>query len=178
MDDAVFGIGGALVGLLAQGGSDLITGQVSGWQDYTGALVGGAVGGWSLLYTGPAVAGIAAGATTNATKQFLKNITNEQCGYDLQSFLVDTAVGGTIGRFLPGARIPGATSGRGSAIAVFNQMVTKLQSGQISSVSMSTAVKMFGGRALNTSLSAGAALAASYDAGMRQMSSEPVCGCK
>jgi RHS repeat-associated protein len=61
IDDLVFTIGGGVVGVAGQGISDLVSGQRSSWQSYTGAFVGGAVGGEALLYTGPVVAG-AAGA--------------------------------------------------------------------------------------------------------------------
>ena len=36
IDDAVFTVGGALVGLAGQGFSDLLSGQRSGWEDYLG----------------------------------------------------------------------------------------------------------------------------------------------
>ncbi len=82
IDDAIFSIGGAAVGLIGQGVSDLITGKLSGWEDYTGSAIGGAAGGEALLYTGPIGAGLAAGAATSASKQLLKNISGKQCGFD------------------------------------------------------------------------------------------------
>ncbi|KAA8919498.1 hypothetical protein CEK64_12140, partial [Xanthomonas sontii] len=45
IDDAVFMLGGALVGVGGQGISDLISGDLSGWEKYTGAAAGGALGG-------------------------------------------------------------------------------------------------------------------------------------
>ncbi len=151
IDDLIFTGGGALVGLVGQGVSDLLAGQLSSWQDYTGAAVGGAVGGEALLYTGPVGAGPAGGAATNISKQFLKNLTGKQCGYNLTSFAADTAVGGLTG-FIPGARIAGVTAGRGSWNSIFRQMTTKLGNGSISNVSVQTALKMAGGQAVDTAV--------------------------
>jgi hypothetical protein len=74
--------------------SDLLGGQLSSWQNYPGAALGGAAGGEALLYTGPIGAGLVGGAAANVTKQLLKNLTGKQCGYNATSFLADTAVGG------------------------------------------------------------------------------------
>ena len=103
------------------------------------------------LSTGPIGAGLAGGAATNATKQLLKNLTGKQCGYNATSFVADTAVGGFTG-LIPGARILGVTGGRGNWNSIFKQMSTKLSNGTISNVSLQTALKMAGGRAVDTAL--------------------------
>jgi RHS repeat-associated protein len=69
IDDLVFSLGGALVGLGGQLAADVISGQWSGWEDYVGAGLGGAAGGEALLYTGPIGAGAVGGAVSNLTKQ-------------------------------------------------------------------------------------------------------------
>jgi RHS repeat-associated protein len=69
VDDLVFSLGGALVGLGGQLAADVISGQWSGWEDYVGAGLGGAAGGEALLYTGPIGAGAVGGAVSNLTKQ-------------------------------------------------------------------------------------------------------------
>lgn len=151
IDDLVFISGGTIVGLFGQGVSDLLGWQLSGWQDYVGAGIGGAAGGWALLYTGPIVAGVTGGAVTNGTKQVLKNLTGKQCGYNTTSFVADTFTGGFTG-LIPGFRISGITSGRGSWNFLFRKMSTQFKNGTISNISFRTALKMGGGRAVDTAL--------------------------
>lgn len=159
IDDLVFSGGGALVGIVGQGVSDLFSGQVSGWEDYAGSALGGAAFGETLLYAGPIAAGVVGGAVTNASKQGLKNLTGKQCGFNWTSFGVDTAVGGATG-LIPGSwmpRIAGLNAGRGSMVAVSKQMITKFENGTISNVSAGTAAKMFAGRSLDTAVPYGVA---------------------
>ncbi len=142
LDDLIAAGGGAIAGLAGQGISDLVSGHLSGWEDYVGSAVGGAAAGETLLYTGnPILAGAAGGAVGNLTKQGLNNLTGRQCGFDPGSFAFDTGVGGLTG-LIPGADVPGITSGRGSFKAVTNAMNTKLANGTVSSVSGATAGKM------------------------------------
>jgi type VI secretion system secreted protein VgrG len=159
VDDAVFTIGGALAGVAGQAISDWLNGETSGWEDYVGSAVGGAVFGETLLYAGPVVAGLAGGAATNLTKQGLKNITGKQCGFNWTSLGVDTAIGGATG-FIPGIRIAGITKGRGSWNWLYKKMSTQLARGQIKRVSLKTATKMFGGRAVDTAVVPGVACGA------------------
>jgi RHS repeat-associated protein len=159
IDDIVFSAGGALVGVIGQGVSDLMGGQLSGWQDYTGAGIGGAASAETLLYTGPIAAGLVGGAVTNGAKQWLKHQTNQQCGYNVTSFVADTTVGGLAG-VIPGVGILGVTSGRGNWNAIFRQMSTKFSNGTISNVSLETALKMAGGRAVDTAVVPGMAAGA------------------
>ena len=159
IDDAVFSLGGAVFGLAGQGVSDLLTGQVSSWQDYAGSAIGGAAGGEALLYTGPIGAGAIGGLATNLAKQGLKNLTGVQCGFDPYSAIGDTAIGAATG-FIPGAKIPGISAGRNSYNAIYKQIVTKAGNGTISSITGSTAAKMFVGRAADTALLPGTGAAA------------------
>ncbi len=178
LDDAIFAGGGALVGLLGQGLGDLISGNVSDWEDYAAAAIGGAAGGEALLYTGPVGAGAIGGAVTNLTKQGLKNLTGKQCGFDTGSFAIDTGIGAATG-FIPGIKVPGITSGRGSYNAVYKQITTKFSNGTISNITLPTAGKMFVGRAVDTSLLPGAGAGAA--AGVAASSLNPSnssCSCK
>jgi RHS repeat-associated protein len=183
IDDLVFTAGGALVGLGGQFVGDVISSaragswQFSGWEDYAGSAVGGAVGGEALLYTGPIGAGLAGGAAGNLAKQGFKNLSGKQCGFDLASFGFDTAVGGLTG-FIPGAKVPGITSGRGSYNQVFKQISTKAQNGTISSITSTTAGKMFVGRSVDTALVPGTGAAALAGASGLVPSSEDACPCK
>ena len=61
VDDAVFTVGGAVVGVVGQGLSDLLSWNLSGWEDYVGSAVGGAAFGETLLYSGPVIAAQSAG---------------------------------------------------------------------------------------------------------------------
>ncbi len=158
-NDAVFAAGGALVGLAGRGIGDLLTGNLSSWEDYAGAAVGGAIGGEFLLYTAnPFLAGGAAGMAGNITGQTLKHITGKQCGgFDFGSLAFDTAFGAATG-FIPGRpKIAGINSGRGSALQVFRQMRTKASQGQINSMRLPTAGKMAAGAYYEYAYAQGAA---------------------
>lgn len=142
-DLAAIGLG-AVVGVAGQGFTDLIEGHLSDWQDYVGAAVGGAAAGEASLYTGGLASGAIYGAVSNITKQELKMHYGDQCNFNLVSLAADTALGAGFGA-LGDAAVPkwdGVTSGRGSYTAVYNQMVTKAQNGQASSITASTAWKM------------------------------------
>ena len=158
VDDLIFTGGGAIVGLAGQGIVDLFTGKLSSWQGYVAAGVGGAVAGEALLYTGPVGAGALGGATTNSVKQLLNISTSRQEGFDLESLAFDTLIGSATG-LIPGLKIPGITQGKNSYNAIFKQMVTKFENATISNVSIKTALKMFIGRAADTSFLPGAMVA-------------------
>jgi RHS repeat-associated protein len=96
-DDAVAAGTGALLGVLFQGGSDLISWRLSSWQTYVGSAAGGAAGGEAFLYTGPIGAGLVGAAVRNATTQGL-NIATDPCAkFDALSFAGETALGGLLG---------------------------------------------------------------------------------
>ncbi len=148
-DDAVFAAGGAIGGLISQGISDLITGKVSSWEKYSGAAVGGAVAGETLLYTGnPWIAGAAGGAATSLTQQGLENInskinTGEWSGFDVGDLAFSIGSGTLLGGIIPGAKINGISAGKNSFAAISKQIVTKAQKGLIKKISTTTALKMF-----------------------------------
>jgi len=78
----------------------------------------------------------------------------------------------------PGVRIPGITAGRGSFNQIYKQIVTKAQSGTISSITPQTAAKMFVGRAVATGLVPGTGAAAGAGASGLMPSSESSMACK
>jgi RHS repeat-associated protein len=164
VDDILFSAGGGVVGLIGQGVGDLISGQRSSGLDYLAAFIGGAAGGEALLYTGPVGAGAVGGAVTSLTKQGLHCLANRKCSLSPISLAVDTGIGALTG-FIPFFRVPGITAGRNSYNAIFKQIVTKFQRGAISSVTLSTAAKMFVGRAVSTSLLPGAGAGAAAGVG-------------
>ena len=109
VDDAVATGVGALSGLVGQGIADAISGELSGWQDYTAAAVGGAAGGEAFLYGGPIAAGAVTGAVTNATRQGLNIASGRQCEFSFTNLAIETgvgAVGGAVGKQL-GKFVPG-----------------------------------------------------------------------
>ena len=157
IDDLIFSGGGAIAGLIGLGVSDIWSGSLSGWEDYTASAIGGAAGGETLLYAGPVAAGAVGGLATNMSKQLLKNLSGKQCGVDVVSTVVDTGIGAVTGN-IKGLTIPGITSGRNSMNAIFKQMSTKFKNGTISSVTTKTASKMFVGRSTDAALVRGAAV--------------------
>lgn len=157
VDDAVFFFGGGLVGVGIQFIGDVALGQPLEWENYGGAFVGGAVGGWSSLYLSPVGGGIAGGAAGNATKQLLKMLSGKQCGFDFSSLGVDSAIGGLTAGLIPDVSVPGISSGRGNYNSIFKQIVTKANNGTINDISATTAMKMFVGNQVNGSAQNGAA---------------------
>jgi RHS repeat-associated protein len=112
IDDLIMSIGGAVVNVAAQFVTDLITGQWSGWEDYTGAAIGGAVWGETLLYTAsPVLAGAAGAAAGNATTQGLRIADGKQDRFDLTEFALNVGVGAAFGFLGGGAAAEGAERG-------------------------------------------------------------------
>ena len=178
IDDLIFSGGGALVGLAGQGFGDLISGKLSGWEDYVASALGGAAGGEALLYTGPVGAGTIGGSVLNLTKQGLKNLSGKQCGFDLSSLVFDTGIGSLTG-FIPGVKIPGITAGKGNFNSIFKQILTKFNRAQISNLTSRTGLKMLVGRAVDTSLLPGAGAAAVAGVTTSKfISSESNCPCE
>jgi RHS repeat-associated protein len=144
IDDAIFSVGGGVVGMAGRWVGDLITGHKSTWEDYTGSFVGGAAAGETLLYTAnPVLSGAVGGVSGNATTQILKTrVTKTQESFDFASLAIDTGMGAATG-LIPGRpKITGINAGRGSALQVFNQIHTKAQLGTIQSITTKTASKM------------------------------------
>ena len=174
LDDAVFAGGGAIIGVFGQGVSDLLSGQLSSWQNYASAAGCGAVGGEALLYTGPVISGGLAGACVNAVNQALRIHANPSCKWSWKSFTFDTGVGLGLGAF-GGVTSKGLTSGRNSFNAIYRQMVTKYGNGTAGNIGLSTALKMFAGRAADTGLVPGAAVGGAIGAVKSAAGSD--CGC-
>ena len=117
VDDFIAIVGGAVVGVVGQGVSDIIStaietgaatyangeftfqGHISDWETYTGAAVGGAAAGETLLYTAnPILAGAAGGLASSATKQGLYAFQGETTvGEAARDIATSTALGGLTG---------------------------------------------------------------------------------
>ncbi len=142
-----FGGVGALANVGALGITDLVTGNRSSWQDYSGAAVGGAAGGLSLL-TGAGAFG--SGAITSGTQELTTEVLNGIGSDDyLGSFnprriVTNSIAGGVLGKVGGAIKVPGVSSGRNSLSAVTQQIVTKYSNGTIQNVSGKTATKALG----------------------------------
>ncbi len=148
-DDVVFIGGGAIIGLASQGIGDLLNGQVSSWEDYASAGIGGAVAGGVLLYTGnPVLAGAANGAIGNLSRQGLKYLTGKQCKPDYGGFVLDTGFGALLGS-LNRPKIAGINKGRGNFLSIGKGLETKISKGIISGMSPKSAFKWFLGRQID-----------------------------
>lgn len=174
-DDAVFTVGGAITGVLGQGGADLVSGHRSPIQSYAIAAGCGAVGGEALLYTGPVVSGALSGACVNAVNQSVKILSNPSCKWNWGSFAFDSGLGAGLG-FFGGVTENGWTAGRNSFNSIYKQMVTKFENGTIFNVTLGTALKMFGGRAAATGAVPGSIVGGAVGAVKTAASSD--CGCK
>jgi RHS repeat-associated protein len=75
--------GGAIAGVIGQGIEDLINRDLSSWEDYAGAAVGGATTGAVALTGNLTLAAISGAAAGNLTKQALKG-----CGVDFQDLAI------------------------------------------------------------------------------------------
>ena len=149
--EAVVGAGiGGLVGVTLQGATDLATGRLSSPETYAGAFAGGAVFGGivgatdGLSLLGLAGAGGISGAVQSGTTQGLSLADGSQSAFSYSDFGVQTITGAVTG-IIPGPRIGRVTAGRGSYLAVQNQMFTKLGTGSLvpSQITMQTYGKMF-----------------------------------
>ena len=141
-DMAAAGIG-AILGIVGQLIADIaVNGELSSLQEYAGAAVGGAVGGWSGLYTfNPFVMGAVAGGFSNATTQGLNMISGKQESFSWGRLSVDTTIGASTG-FIPGARQIVNSTGRGSYSQITKQMITKAKNNTASSIRIQTGLKM------------------------------------
>jgi RHS repeat-associated protein len=135
VDDIVVSAVGAVAGLGGQAIGDVIAWNgVSDWETYAGATVGGAAGaeiGYlsSAVLTpigGAVVVGAVDSGVSELTIQALHKLTNNQ-SFNATALVEQTLIGGVlgpVGEYIP--KIPGITSGRNSAEAVFKSGVTKL----------------------------------------------------
>jgi type VI secretion system secreted protein VgrG len=169
VDDAVFNGGGAIIGIIGQGVGDLLSGQKLQWQNYASAAACGGLSGEALLYTGP----VAAGALGGACQNIIRQMSKPNCRFNWRSFGFDSALGGALGAF-GGVTAKGWTAGRNSFNAIFKSEVTKFGNGTAGNISLSTAAKMFAGRAADTGALPGAVVGAAIGA-VKSAGSE--CNC-
>ena len=145
---------GAIVGVGAQAIGDLIRGEVSGWNEYAGALVGGAVTGGLVTATGGASLAISAtarvaitvasGATGAASGNLFEQGFSDRA-FSGSEFAIKTTIGAATSLIpAPVIRVPGLNAGNGSWSHVAKTQMTKLSNGTTSSISSTTLGKIIG----------------------------------
>jgi len=115
VDDAIAIVGGAAVGVAAQGVTDLFKGEMSSWKSYVAAGVGGAAGAEAALYTGGIAAGAAGGAAYSLTNQILnKGVSNISVGELAMDTGVSALTAGIGSKVLPAAAklLPNSVKGK------------------------------------------------------------------
>ena len=144
LDDIIAGAVGAVVGVASQFVSDVTVSvlsgswQISSWQTYVGAGIGGAIGGVATLYLGPvAGAAIGSGSSTLIGKT-LENITGAQ-SHTAKEIIEDTVFDATLGaissKLFP-VKARGITKGRNNMSSVYKSGLTKLKNKTASRMSV------------------------------------------
>ena len=147
---------GLVVGLGSQLASDVISNvvtkgfdfsewEMSSWQTYVGAGLGGSIGGTLTPFLGPVATGFITGASSTAISMGLSNVTgasNYSLGEIFATSLLIGSVSGITAGILDNVKIPRVNFGRGSLTAVSKQINTKLINGNIKNVSIKTIGKM------------------------------------
>lgn len=147
--NVIIGAGvGAVVGLAGQFVSDLVTSALnrewtfSNWQTYTGAIVGGAVGGAILGGTGSvSLANLASGYVTTGVGMSLEKVTgvSDKSWMEIRANAVaDGVISYGLG-MLPGVK--NVTKGINSMSAVYKSGLTKLRNGTVSYMSKKVIAK-------------------------------------
>ena len=144
LDDIIAGAVGAVVGVASQFISDVTVNvlsgswQISSWQTYVGAGIGGAIGGVGTLYLGPvAGAAIGSGSSTLIGKT-LENITGAQ-SHTAKEIIEDTVFDATLGAIssnLFPVKAGGITTGRNNMSSVYKSGLTKLKNKTASRMSV------------------------------------------
>ena len=147
---------GAIIGLGSQLTSDVISNlmvnnidfskwEMSSWQTYVGAGLGGAIGGALTPFLGPVSTAFITGFSSTGISMGLSNVTRES-NYSIIEVILTSLLIGSISGITTGIidkiKIPKINSGRGSLTAISKQINTKLVKNQIKRVSFKTLSKM------------------------------------
>ena len=126
---------GAAVSLASQFTSDLISSvkngsfELSSWETYFGAFVGGAAGGVVTMCAGTAVGGAVGSGVSTLVGQVLENVTGEEnrsAGEIVCNTIIDAAFGFGWGK-IDVIKVKGITSGRTSMSAIFKRGLTMIK---------------------------------------------------
>jgi RHS repeat-associated protein len=147
---------GAVVSMVSQGVSDYASGNPVQWQNYAGAAAGGSVAPLAFLATAalgaPAAAPFVAGGIQNSTQELISQSLQISYGDQAQYDWTSVALNGGIGvaeSGLPLPRIRSVSVGSNSALAVSNQMYTKIAKSQITNMSVRTVGKVAAANAVS-----------------------------
>ena len=120
--------------------------QMSSWQSYVGAGLGGAIGGMFTPFLSAVAVGLITGTASTAITMGLSNATGET-NYGLGEIVASSLLIGMISGLTAGIvdkiKIPKLNAGRNSLNAISKQINTKLVKGTINNVSEKTLEKMF-----------------------------------
>lgn len=154
---------GALAGLVSQAVTDIVANIISGrditewelssWQTYAGAIVGGAVSGALTPFMGPVATGFVNGAVSSFVGMGLENLTgaaNYSFGEIAWTSIATGTLSGVTAGIIDRIKIPGLNKGRGSLSAIQKQIYTNLDSGRISRISFNTFFKIFNLEMINS----------------------------
>ncbi|MGM9970827.1 MAG: RHS repeat-associated core domain-containing protein [Anaeroplasmataceae bacterium] len=147
---------GAIIGLGSQVTSDVISNfkankfdfskwEMSSWQTYVGAGLGGAIGGALTPFFGPVSTAFITGFSSTAISMGLSNATGASNFSFEEVFITSLLIGsisGVTAGILDNIKIPGITSGRGSLSSIQKQINTKFVRNRISGISIKTFGKM------------------------------------
>ena len=142
-DDALTLGVGALAGVVAQGFGDLVRGKCSGWQDYLGSAVSGALYAEAIYLfpaMGPAplmLVGAASSGIGNLVAQGAKFLTREQEGIDPCEFVISISTGALFAR-IPAWNVKGVNAGKGSMLGVARRLSVEINKGSKKSIRFET----------------------------------------
>ncbi|MBI3020361.1 MAG: hypothetical protein HYY60_03500 [Parcubacteria group bacterium] len=136
-----FMIGGAVANVGAQAIQDIIRGQVSSPQEYIGAAVGGAAGGFTLATGfGISAAGGVTGGVSDAVTQSLLVAAGRQDRISATRIIVRTIEGVALSK-VPVPGLQRVTKGANSYSAIMKQILTKYENGLIQNIAPQTLLK-------------------------------------
>ena len=137
VDDVCALVIGEFIGIGGQIIHDVAAGQVSSPESYAGSAIGGALGGWATLYTGPLLAGAAGGASGNAIKQYSTWAIEGQTP-STTDFVRDTSLSAGAGWLGGQIAIDGLNAGRNSAASLAEGAFTRLETGSYGQITETT----------------------------------------
>ncbi len=150
LDDLIAGAIGATIGVVSQGIIDVINGELSNASTYFAAGLGGAVGGISSLYIGPALGMGLGAATANITDRIADSLLDNG-KYEGDTFcdaaldvLIDASIGLASGSIAKLVKVNGLNVKRNSWKAISQSTFTKLKNRSIHRIKSKTYYKMLG----------------------------------
>ena len=148
LDDLIAGVAGAIINTVGQLIADVTTSIIkkkptfSSWQTYTGAAIGGFIGGVTTLYAGPTIGVAVSVSSSTIIGQTLENITGgtKRTASEIAiNTIVDTTF--SLAGDKISLKIGGLTAGRNNFGAVYKSGLTKIINGNAGRMSGSVFAK-------------------------------------